>query len=89
MPESLLDRIICALLPLRCDLEEPCEECRILACQDAEAVIAALGLTKEDEYNPYDPFPPPYRIRYVTEWATDKPTRAPGDLRAGEQEPRV
>lgn len=34
----------------------------------ADAVIAELGLTKEDEYNPYDPFPPPYRVRYVTEW---------------------
>lgn len=29
----------------------------------ADAVIEALGLTKEDEYNPYDPFPPPYRVR--------------------------
>lgn len=37
----------------------------------ADAVIRELGLTKEDEYNPYDPFPPPYRIRYVTEWTTD------------------
>jgi hypothetical protein len=73
MTDTLRDRIICALLPLRCDLEEPCEECRILACQDAEAVIRELGLTKEDEFNPYDPHPPPYRyrIRYVTEWQCD------------------
>ena len=38
----------------------------------ADAVIAELGLTKEDEYNPYDPFPPPYRVRYVTEWEPDE-----------------
>jgi hypothetical protein len=37
----------------------------------ADAVIAELGLTKEDEYNPYNPFPPPYRVRYVTEWKAD------------------
>jgi len=37
----------------------------------ADAVIAELALTKEDEYNPYDPFPPPYRVRYVTEWEPD------------------
>ena len=42
MTENLRDRIICALLPLRCDLEEPCEECHILACQDAEVVTDLL-----------------------------------------------
>lgn len=40
---NLRDRIICALLPLRCHLEEPCEECRIWVAQDADAVIVELG----------------------------------------------
>lgn len=48
MTDNLRDLIICALLPLRCDLEEPCEECRILACQDAEAVIEALGIYEDE-----------------------------------------
>ena len=41
---ELRDRIISALLSLRCELGEPCEECRICAAQDADAVIAALKL---------------------------------------------
>ena len=56
---SLYDRIICALLRLRCDLEEPCEECRILASQDADAVIKALNL-RTDQVGTL--------TRYVTEW---------------------
>jgi hypothetical protein len=44
----LRDRIIRALLSIRCDLEEPCEDCRILACQDADAVIRELKLEAED-----------------------------------------
>ena len=39
---NLRDRIICALLPLRCDLEEPCEDCRIWVAQDADAVTDLL-----------------------------------------------
>jgi hypothetical protein len=44
----------------------------------ADAVIEALGLTSvnRSEREP--------KHRYVTEWETDKPTRAPRDLRAGE-----
>ena len=42
--EVLRDRIIRALLSIRCDMEEPCEDCRILACQDADAVIRELNL---------------------------------------------
>jgi hypothetical protein len=45
---DLRDRIIKALLSIRCDLEEPCEECRILACQDADAVVRELQLDVED-----------------------------------------
>jgi hypothetical protein len=48
--EVLRDRVIKALLSVRCDLEEPCEDCRILACQDADAVIAALNLAVAVEY---------------------------------------
>ena len=45
---------------------------RIVFTDLADAVIRELGLKLEDEYNPYDPFPPPYRIRYVTEWEPDE-----------------
>ena len=77
MTENLHDRIISALLTLRCDLEEPCEECRILACQDAEAVIKALGLHEEelDGYVISNGLGQTIRRRksrwrYVTEWET-------------------
>jgi hypothetical protein len=78
MTDNLRDRIICALLPLRCDLEEPCEECRILACQDADAVIEALGLQEEvlPEETVTDlsvePIYLPRQSRYVTEWIADE-----------------
>ena len=47
MTDNLRDRIILALLSQRCDLEEPCEDCTILAAQDADAVIRELGLRDE------------------------------------------
>jgi hypothetical protein len=56
---DLRDRVIKSLLSVRCDLEEPCEECRILACQDADAVIKALNL-RTDQVGTL--------TRYVTEW---------------------
>jgi hypothetical protein len=42
MSDNLYDRILIALLSVRCDLEEPCEDCRILAAQDADAVTDLL-----------------------------------------------
>jgi hypothetical protein len=42
MSDNLYDRIIIALLSVRCDLEEPCEDCRILASQDAEVLTDLL-----------------------------------------------
>lgn len=38
----------------------------------ADLIIAELGLKLENEYNPYDPFPPPWRVRYVTDWKADE-----------------
>ena len=64
MPENLRDRIAAVIAAGRMDRTN---------YQMADAVIEELGLTKEDEYNPYDPFPPPYRVRYVTEWEPDTP----------------
>jgi hypothetical protein len=53
------------------DGDEPGMEPAACDYEMADAVIAELGLTKEDEYNPYNPFPPPYRVRYVTEWKAE------------------
>lgn len=67
---DLRDRIICALLSLRCDLEEPCEDCRILACQDADAVIAELGLEVE-RGGTYEVGGEATSHRYVTDWVCE------------------
>lgn len=71
MTDNLRDRIISALLRLRCELEEPCEDCRIYAAQDADAVIAALGLQQEDGECGYCRAQLP-GCRYVTDWTTDE-----------------
>ena len=65
---ELRDRIIEALLSIRCDLEEPCEDCRILACQDADAVIRELGLRRASRPNDYDHRQYPPGDRYITDW---------------------
>jgi len=64
MSDDIRDRVIKALLLIRCELEEPCEECRILAVKDTDAVIPQLGLQLES-------FEDGYLTRYVTEWKTN------------------
>ena len=74
MSDEIRDRVIKALLSIRCDLEEPCEECRILAVQDTDAVIGELGLRPDlgQRSKPTGPLwgaNNRYNVtRYVTEW---------------------
>lgn len=63
---EMRDRVIQALLSVRCDLEEPCEECRISAAKDTDSVIRKLGLRQEHQQGPYN-----FLYRYATDWMTD------------------
>jgi hypothetical protein len=66
MSDDIRDRVIEALVSIRCDLEKPCENCRTLATQDADAVARELGLRQERQQGPYQ-----YLYRYATDWMTD------------------
>lgn len=70
MSDTLRDNIISALLPLRCHLEEPCEECRIWVAQDADAVIEALRLHPVE--GTVSRFEGRTYRRYITDWTPDE-----------------
>lgn len=73
MDRIILDRIVRVLsrncTAANCNVHMPCDECTV----QANAVLDALALKKEQFINPYSCSGQVGKLqRYVTDWATDE-----------------